>query len=149
MRRAPPPKRVRLQFHSPEPPEPVTPGSTARVAAELAPDARRFLARLLASADLADHFPDPGKVGLEELIDRLESLADGDPRPHRGSRRGSPPFHVAVRTPAAAPSGGLRACRVCGCTELRACVVDGTPCSWVGADDLCSACEPPAPTEAA
>ena len=34
---------------------------------------------------------------------------------------------------------GLRACRVCGCTETTAC--HPRPCSWV-ADDLCSACEP-------
>lgn len=31
-----------------------------------------------------------------------------------------------------------RACRVCGCTELRACA-GRLPCHWVGAD-LCSAC---------
>jgi hypothetical protein len=34
---------------------------------------------------------------------------------------------------------GIRACRVCGCTEYSACS-DG--CSWV-ADDLCSACASP------
>lgn len=33
-----------------------------------------------------------------------------------------------------------RACRVCGCTDARACVtVDGVPCHWIAAD-LCSAC---------
>lgn len=30
-----------------------------------------------------------------------------------------------------------RACRICGCTEPKACVVDGQPCSWIE-KDLCS-----------
>jgi hypothetical protein len=34
-----------------------------------------------------------------------------------------------------------RECRVCHCTEMNACVTNGTPCHWV-ADDLCSACAP-------
>jgi hypothetical protein len=35
-----------------------------------------------------------------------------------------------------------RACRVCGCTEHRACVDDmGKACAWVE-PDLCSACPP-------
>ncbi len=35
----------------------------------------------------------------------------------------------------------IRKCRVCGCTDERACVIDdGIPCHWV-ADDLCSVCE--------
>ena len=33
-----------------------------------------------------------------------------------------------------------RVCRVCGCTDAKACVVDGVPCHWVE-PDLCSACE--------
>lgn len=33
----------------------------------------------------------------------------------------------------------LRRCRECGCTDARACVVDGVPCHWVE-QDLCSAC---------
>lgn len=32
-----------------------------------------------------------------------------------------------------------RKCRVCGCTDLNACVTDGVPCHWVE-EDLCSAC---------
>lgn len=32
-----------------------------------------------------------------------------------------------------------RRCRVCGCTDTAACLVDGVPCSWVE-PDLCSAC---------
>jgi hypothetical protein len=32
-----------------------------------------------------------------------------------------------------------RTCRVCGCTDDRACVTDDGPCHWV-APDLCSAC---------
>lgn len=41
----------------------------------------------------------------------------------------------------------MRACRVCGCTELdcaRCIVKTGKPCSWVE-DDLCSACSAAAP----
>jgi hypothetical protein len=30
-------------------------------------------------------------------------------------------------------------CRVCGCTEDDACLVDGEPCSWVE-PGLCSGC---------
>jgi hypothetical protein len=34
----------------------------------------------------------------------------------------------------------IRECRLCGCTDDRACVgADGNPCHWVW-DDLCSAC---------
>lgn len=32
-----------------------------------------------------------------------------------------------------------RKCRVCGCTEERACATDAGPCHWVEVD-LCSAC---------
>lgn len=33
-----------------------------------------------------------------------------------------------------------RECRICGCTDLNACVdVDGEPCAWMD-EDLCSAC---------
>jgi len=32
-------------------------------------------------------------------------------------------------------------CRICGCTDNAACIVDGVPCSWVNEDHtLCSAC---------
>jgi hypothetical protein len=33
---------------------------------------------------------------------------------------------------------GIRSCRVCGCTDWRAC---SGGCWWVG-EDLCSACRP-------
>lgn len=33
----------------------------------------------------------------------------------------------------------VRCCRVCGCAEHDACVLDDTPCTWLG-EDLCSAC---------
>jgi hypothetical protein len=34
-----------------------------------------------------------------------------------------------------------RRCRVCGCTEDKACINEaGQPCHWIAAD-LCSACE--------
>lgn len=32
-----------------------------------------------------------------------------------------------------------RTCRLCGCTDARACVTDGVACHWVGLA-LCSAC---------
>lgn len=32
-----------------------------------------------------------------------------------------------------------RKCRVCGCTDDRACLVQDIPCCWIEAD-LCSAC---------
>ena len=35
-------------------------------------------------------------------------------------------------------SGGGRACRVCGCTDDRACLPHG--CCWVGDENLCDAC---------
>lgn len=31
----------------------------------------------------------------------------------------------------------VRACRICGCTENRACVINDEPCSWISAD-VCS-----------
>lgn len=34
----------------------------------------------------------------------------------------------------------VRMCRVCGCTQLNACLTRLGPCHWVG-PDLCSACE--------
>lgn len=38
------------------------------------------------------------------------------------------------------PAGKVRACRVCGCTEDRACAGG---CHWLSdRDDLCSACAP-------
>jgi len=33
-----------------------------------------------------------------------------------------------------------RVCRVCGCTDAKACMVDGEPCHWIE-PDLCSKCE--------
>jgi hypothetical protein len=38
-----------------------------------------------------------------------------------------------------AKASGKPACRVCGCTEARACDVGGRGCHWVE-PDLCSAC---------
>lgn len=39
------------------------------------------------------------------------------------------------------PASGIRACRVCGCTDHDACVdpATGIACHWVE-DDLCSSC---------
>lgn len=34
-----------------------------------------------------------------------------------------------------------RACRVCGCTQDRACLhTDGMPCGWVSDEDVCTVC---------
>ena len=33
-----------------------------------------------------------------------------------------------------------RRCRVCGCTDDKACMTDAGPCHWIE-PDLCSACE--------
>lgn len=33
----------------------------------------------------------------------------------------------------------IRTCRVCGCTDKRACLVLGISCCWIE-EDLCSAC---------
>jgi hypothetical protein len=38
-------------------------------------------------------------------------------------------------------SPAIRTCRNCGCTDERACMDGGEPCSWVDTD-LCSACVP-------
>ncbi len=35
----------------------------------------------------------------------------------------------------------IRFCRVCGCTDTAACVVDGVPCHWER-PEICSACAP-------
>jgi hypothetical protein len=35
---------------------------------------------------------------------------------------------------------GERHCRVCGCTEHRACRPE--PCGWAAGEDLCTVCEP-------
>ncbi len=61
-----------------------------------------------------------------------------------GEVEGLPPADAVVRAPAHLEGNHRprteRACRVCGCTELSACVdADGTPCCWMD-DDLCSAC---------
>ncbi len=34
----------------------------------------------------------------------------------------------------------VRSCRLCGCTEIKACQTDNGPCYWVEGD-LCSACQ--------
>ncbi len=42
----------------------------------------------------------------------------------------------------------MKACVICGCTEDRACVTDGIPCTWsvisTPATPICTACEPTA-----
>jgi hypothetical protein len=35
----------------------------------------------------------------------------------------------------------VRTCRVCGCTDEKACNTEFGPCEWVGDEDLCTACE--------
>lgn len=39
----------------------------------------------------------------------------------------------------------IRECRVCGCTDITACVHDdGSPCAWVD-EDLCTVCDDKSP----
>jgi hypothetical protein len=47
----------------------------------------------------------------------------------------------AAAMPTEAKGTKVRTCRACGCTDVNACLNDGTgqPCHWV-AEDLCSAC---------
>ena len=52
-------------------------------------------------------------------------------------QRGAVAVHLGPEP--AADVEGQRRCRVCGCTEARACEVLGIPCCWV-TEDLCSAC---------
>jgi hypothetical protein len=35
----------------------------------------------------------------------------------------------------------IRFCRICGCTDAHACVVDAVPCHWER-PEICSACAP-------
>ncbi len=48
---------------------------------------------------------------------------------------------IPALAPAGATTAGPRACRLCGCTDDRACMTEAGPCWWVEAD-LCSACTP-------
>jgi hypothetical protein len=55
------------------------------------------------------------------------------------------PLHAEPVAPPAPASLALahepeRSCRVCGCTDLSACVDEDGPCCWVD-EDLCSACQ--------
>lgn len=60
-------------------------------------------------------------------------------------------FEIEIPDDAAADAGtigqienwladNLRHCRTCGCTENRACITNGLPCMWDGAD-ACDACK--------
>ncbi|MCW5727230.1 GNAT family N-acetyltransferase [Parvibaculum sp.] len=51
--------------------------------------------------------------------------------------RGITPAFVEYRIDLPAPE--QRRCRVCGCTQLNACMTGAGPCGWVEAD-LCSGC---------
>lgn len=33
-----------------------------------------------------------------------------------------------------------RKCRICECTNSKACMIEGVPCHWIE-EDLCSSCE--------
>ncbi len=80
-------------------------------------DAQAFARRMMAASDVSDDDPDTP----------IASLLAG--------------CVLAGRIIERAAARGVRACRVCGCTEHRACVeVDG-PCGWA-ATDLCTACAP-------
>lgn len=51
--------------------------------------------------------------------------------------------HAGIPIAEGAAVATVRSCRLCGCTENRACVDprDGQPCAWAG-PDLCTACAP-------
>ena len=48
---------------------------------------------------------------------------------------------AAPNSSAEAGASGKRTCKICGCTEDRACITSEGPCHWT-AEDLCSACNP-------
>ncbi|MBX3488888.1 GNAT family N-acetyltransferase [Parvibaculum sp.] len=54
-----------------------------------------------------------------------------------GDERGIVPEAVEYRIELTPP--GMRRCRVCGCTQNKACVTPAGPCWWIAAD-LCSGC---------
>jgi hypothetical protein len=95
-------------------------------------------------------FPDTGYFYLEgvsadrvalarRLLGELVPAAPGTFIDHSLAVRAIAGAFVHGMAFEAAARRGVRACRVCGCTETRACAPD--PCFWVAAD-LCSACRP-------
>lgn len=52
---------------------------------------------------------------------------------------GDPTIPSGAQLAASIRAGG-RTCRVCGCTQDRACITQAGPCHWVEWD-LCSACQ--------
>ena len=76
------------------------------------------------------HTGGPQAVGFEAAEHALQAVL----------RDALPAIALSVSAPFPLPDlsiFGIRACRVCGCTDAVACP-EG--CSWVG-DDLCSACD--------
>jgi hypothetical protein len=63
------------------PPKPAGPGESRREAARFAAQARRLLAALQSSSLLADALPEPGRLSLDALIDRLEALSETEGAP--------------------------------------------------------------------
>lgn len=87
---------------------------------------------------------------LPTKIGELEQLAGVNDRPlfWRSFASNADGFRLGVAElkRRIAASGAIRctevpSCRVCGCTDDRACMTEHGPCSWVEAD-LCSACAP-------
>lgn len=99
-------------------------------------------------AELVEKHPEPKLRGL--CVDALLSEAAGDyvdgyypERFEQACRRfGVDPAKLELELPDAKPAAGEKGqagtCRVCGCTEEKAC---SPPCWWVsGKEDLCSSC---------
>lgn len=82
------------------------------------PDPSALAARLLCDDDIEPGALTVGRADVERLVVRA--------------------FGIGVSVVLAEVAGD-RCCRICGCTQHRAC--EGG-CSWVGDDDLCSVCAP-------
>ena len=103
---------------------------TARSSAWWCPMARR-------QAKEAQHAQSPG---YQALLEVCRELADNEECRWATSPPACGTCVVCRARKAVATADGERFCRVCGCTQHRACDGDyGTCCSWVAAD-LCSVC---------
>jgi hypothetical protein len=106
----------------------------------------RFDARALWAGLTAEQQREVGEIALLLLVSE-DGAGDGSVVGRRWEHAHDEAEHRLDRylpIAAAFPEGpdleavGVRACRVCGCTDRSACE-EG--CEWVG-EDLCSACQP-------
>lgn len=74
----------------------------------------------------------------EEAADRRTAVTNTARIVFPSHPRRQPPSRTAsLAGPSQLRGGGI--CRICGCTDDNACVVDGIACHWIE-PDLCSAC---------